>query len=98
MAKKSQKDPFLSIALGFILGVVVGFSLVLMGILLFMMALATSTVDSTVYPWYVWFILAVISEVIGIFLMRRSLAGTPEPGTFGPGSKSKSKRITEVPE
>ena len=88
MTAKNQKDPFLSIAIGFILGVVFGFSLVLMGILLFMMALASSLVDTTVYPWWAWLLLAIISEIIGIYLMRKTLGGTPTPGTYGPGSKN----------
>ncbi|MHA2501552.1 MAG: hypothetical protein ACXAE3_01585 [Candidatus Kariarchaeaceae archaeon] len=87
---ESRSDPFLRIALGFILGVVVGFALVLMGIMLFMVALLSSTVDSTEYPWWAWLLLAIASEIVGVFLMKRTLAGTPTPGTYGPGSKNQN--------
>jgi len=80
-------DPFIRVALPFILGVVMGFSLILMGfIFLFLAGLSYLEPTNQVSGW-VWLGLGLGSELVGIFLMRRSLRGSPSPGTFGPGTK-----------
>lgn len=77
-------DPFLSVALPFILAVVMGFTLVLMGFIFLALAGLGAITPTNQTPVWVWFLLAVISELVGVFLMRWALKGTPEPGAYGP--------------
>lgn len=78
--KKGGDDPFLRIAITFILGVVVGFALILLGFLFLFVALLASTTETYPTPWWIWFLLGITAEAIGGPMMYFTLKGSPKPG------------------
>lgn len=83
MKKDSRaEDNFAKTAIFFVLGVVVGFSLFLMGLVFLMIALLASKTEASELPAFVWVMLGIIALVIGYFMMRRNLQSVPPPGTY----------------
>ncbi|MHA2172048.1 MAG: hypothetical protein ACXAB7_19430 [Candidatus Kariarchaeaceae archaeon] len=83
----SNKDPFASLAIKFLLSVFIGFSMILMGILfLFIGLLYQTDGTSKALDWYIG---AFVFEVIGIWLFNTTLKSAPEPGKISPSGKMK---------
>ena len=80
--KSSEKDPFLGLAIKFILSVVIGFTLFLMGFIFLFLALLGFTTESTELPPLFWLFLGLFSVSIGVYLMYNALKGSPTPGTY----------------
>ncbi len=80
--KPKVKDEFSKTAITFILGVLIGFSLLLLGIVFFMIGILTKAAHETNPSPDFWYILGIISAIIGILMMRKTLQGVPEPGTY----------------
>ena len=96
--EKGNDDPFLRIAITFILGVVIGFTLVLMGFIFLVLAGLSAIEASNEFPAWGWLLLGIASEIIGVWMMRKSLEGSPTPGSIdprtasrGPGAETKSR-------
>ncbi|MCE7737216.1 MAG: hypothetical protein GPJ54_20175 [Candidatus Heimdallarchaeota archaeon] len=77
-----SEDNFAKTAISFLLGVIVGFSLFLMGLVFFMIALLANKSEESELEGYVWIIFGIISMIIGIFMMRRNLGSAPAPGAY----------------
>ena len=80
--KPSQSDSFLKIALPYILAIVMGFTLILLGFIFLIIAALSLVADSNEIPGGIWFTLGLLSEIIGIYLMRKYLILSPNPGSI----------------
>lgn len=75
-------DNFAKTAILFVLGVIIGFSLLLMGLVFLMIALLAHNSNESELQGYVWALLGIISIIIGYFMMRRNLHSVPPPGAY----------------
>ena len=76
--KKKSSDSFLKIAIPYILAIVMGFTLILLGFIFLIIATLTLVADTNEISGIVWFILGLVSEIIGIYLMRKFLVLSPQ--------------------
>lgn len=80
--RETQNDIFLKIAIPFILSIVLGFTLILLGFIFLSIAFLTLFADTNEIPGFIWLLLGLFSELIGIYLMRKYLIVSPTPGTI----------------
>lgn len=80
--RPGTEDNFGKTAITFILGVIMGFSLLLMGLVFLMISLLALNSEESELPGYVWVLLGISSLLIGYFMMRRFLRSSPLPGTY----------------
>jgi hypothetical protein len=80
--KLTPSDSFLKIALPYILAIVMGFTLILLGFIFLIIAALSLVADSNEVPGGIWFTLGLFSEIIGVYLMRKYLILSPTPGSI----------------
>lgn len=79
---QAEDDQFTKVAIIYILGVGVGFTLVCFGFIFFLLALLAGASQRPPTPAWVWYLSCVLSEIIGSLMIYLTLKGSPEPGTF----------------
>ncbi|MCE7735977.1 MAG: hypothetical protein GPJ54_13935 [Candidatus Heimdallarchaeota archaeon] len=77
------EDNLAKTAISFLLGVVMGFTFLLLGLVFLMIALLANKIENAELAWYVWLLLGIFAIVIGSFMMHRNLKSVPPPGFNG---------------
>ncbi len=77
---KKNRDPFTVIAIKFILGVLIGFTMILMGFIFLMIAVLTQSSETHNDNVWQWYLATIVFEVVGGWLFYTTLMGAPEPG------------------
>ncbi len=72
-----MRDSFAKTAISFILGVLLGFTLLLFGVVFLMVGLVVNNASTALLEDWMWYLMAVASTSIGILLMYLNLRNVP---------------------
>ncbi len=90
---KKDKDPFTWIAIRFLLGVLIGFAMILMGFMFLFIGLLSQADEAYRSSAWKWYLAAIFFVAGGSLLFHYTLKGAPEPGNIAPSGKIKTEWI-----